>query len=170
MSFFTLDLLWKSVAGLTEEENKKLSFLVDSVCSSWDRTPWREGQICKGVGAYCAALPIAILDELYGVEEEIPKLAYVKRKHVQRSAKLMLTRYKEYADVNKIEPGEGIEPGDILVVGEASPNHVYIAGGFQSHLWHADRTPGVCRTGLGFYSSLLRVYRTTNKRSWLLNK
>lgn len=168
-SFHILDLEWVGVSELSAEENKQLVCRVEEVCSSWDGTPFRKGQICKGVGAYCAALPIAILDELFGITEEIPKLAYLKKKQILKSARFMLDRYKDLADVFTVKNITAIEPGDLFVVGIPHPVHVYLAGGHQSHLWHTCQSIGVCRTGLGFYDPLSKVYRVSNKRSWLKN-
>lgn len=159
MSFYIRQFTWSLLDPAIHER-------VESVCESWYRTPYASGQIVKKRASYCAAFPVAVLDELFGVTERIPKLAFQKSKDAKRNLKFMLERYKDYCSVLHLEP-ELLEPGDVLVLGKEGPTHCLIVGGTKNHFWHSDSPLGVVRTGASFNLPILRLYRVTDKIKWV---
>lgn len=159
MSFYIREFEWEVL-------DPKIHERVNEVLSSWGGTPYANGQIVKGVASYCAAFPVAVLDELFSVDLPIPKLSFHRTTTAKRNLKFMLERYKEECSVLQLEP-RSLEPGDVLVLGEQSPTHCMIVGGTVNHFWHSNSPLGVVRTGCGFHSQILRVYRVTNKVKWI---
>lgn len=159
MSFYTREFTWATL-------DSKIHERVDIVLESWNRTPYVSGQCMKKVACYCAALPVAVWDELFGVEKPMSKLSFLKRNAAQRSLRFMLDRYKDICSIKDVVP-ENLEPGDVIVFGSKGPVHCMVVGGTVNHFWHSEPRIGVVRTGAGFYADILRVYRPTDKMKWM---
>jgi hypothetical protein len=64
-----------------------------------------------------------------------------------------------------------LEPGDWVVTGPAGggPGHAMVVGPRPNTLWHCNRGPGVCWTGIGLAmndQAIHRVYRFLDRNRW----
>lgn len=145
---------------------------VQSVCQSWEGTPWRHNRCVKKAGVDCLHFAAAVLDELYGEEhskdlQSLPIDACIHNKlGVMAAARALFEKYPEIVRVN-----DGyVESGDLVILGRDveidSTQHLMVAGG-RGCIWHAD-PPKVYATGLVApeHLKLVCVYRATNKEIW----
>lgn len=145
---------------------------LNKVLWSWDGTPWRGGQQCRGRtgGVDCVHFIVGVLDELHRLDlppiKRLPQdLSLHDRAGAMRVAMEIVRRYPNRA----IEDGS-IEPGDVLITRwqkEAGPGHVLIASCRPAELWHACNPVGVVRTSIGAAApSILMHWRPTERETW----
>lgn len=146
---------------------------LESVCQSWEGTPYLEGQCLKGKAADCIHFFSGTMDELYGSSrtQELRRLrgdvSLHNKEAVVRAMRAILKVFPERVEVLD----NTLEPGDVVVTGPANggPGHVMLAGGRRGILWHCTRQTGVQQTGYGILTleKLFAVYRATDKELWL---
>jgi len=135
---------------------------------AWRGTPHVAGQAVRGVGVDCVRFITAVLDAAFGrprtLTPRMPQdLAWHDARGAMRVAEAIIAMYPV---VTGVDPG-GVEPGDIILVRMgAGPGHVLMVGPQPWTAWHAPRNSGVCRTGLGAVSAVLRIWRVEGKDQW----
>jgi len=151
---------------------------IDSFCShlgtllrSWDGTPYMAGQQVQQVGVDCVRFVSAVLDALLGRQRTgMPDLPQDTAMHNRTKAiAAMRAIIRLYPEAKVVRNPRFIEPGDVLVVGEATggPGHAIIVGPEPNTLWQTGTT-GVRKCGLGLIDAsqrLFRVYRISNRES-----
>lgn len=147
--------------------------LVESICSSWQGTPYQHGKCCRRHAVDCIHFGAAVLDELYGTEHSknlrsLPADACVhNRRGVEQATRALLRSYP----MQRV-PDRSLEAGDLLIFGPlvsgqaAAAGHLMVAGR-PGVLWHAT-IPCVVSTGylIRNTEALLAVYRAQDKEKW----
>lgn len=139
----------------------------------WDGTPYRLGQCLPGVGTYCTAFVVSVLDALYRLQrptplpEGIPDDAAM---HDPPRARQGLRWFlRQYPAHRQVEDGSA-EPGDVLVTGPhgGGPGHGILVGPHPNTLWQCSGN-GVHFTGMSIPDTyqLFAVYRMTDRQKWL---
>ena len=158
--------------ALNQEQTEQLARRVDLILKSWEKTPYRLGESCKGRGVDCIHFMSGVLDELYGFPREaIAKLQGDTCLHSPKSAKAAMRVIIRTYSSHKRVTDDTIEPGDALVTGpiNGGPGHVMIAGTLN-RLWHATLNNGIEQTGSAYrpdLETLHEIYRATDKEKWL---
>lgn len=138
----------------------------------WRGTPHRPGQKCKGVGVDCVRFVVSVLESLTGRvsgDVKIPQDASMHNKAAaSRALRLFLSSWPLHEDIK--ESGK-VQPGDVIIVGppNGGPGHALIVGVQKNTLWHAANS-GVRMCGWCLerpMTKVFRVYRGTDRRSWL---
>jgi hypothetical protein len=147
---------------------KRLGAILDT----WERTPYSEnpGPNPKGIGVSCVGFLCGVLDELHRAMDPIdypslPRdLGMNNPSEARTTLRHMLEAFPKHDRVNVMS----VQPGDILVVGQAGPGHAMIVGPRRNTIWHAGG-PSVHYTGwvLPPHSKLFAVYRLRNRDSWI---
>lgn len=136
---------------------------VERICKEWEHTPLMRGQSRKGVGTSCWGFVMGALDDLSSVVWERPKLRFGSRRKNRAAMRAFLSRYP--GGFRRVY-GSQLEPGDVVRTGLFDGDqHLYLAGGVQSHLYHVAKN-GVVRTGCGFYEPVIAVHRMKDRSKW----
>lgn len=142
------------------------------ILDSWEDTPYTEspGPEPKGVGVSCVGFLCGVMDELLRVIEPIdyPRLprdlGMNNPAKARTTLRTVLEAFPEHERVNVM----AVQPGDVLVVGQAGPGHAMIIGPRRNTIWHAGGSH-VHYTGwvLPPHSKLFAVYRLLDRNSWI---
>lgn len=144
---------------------------LERILLSWEGTPYRVGSCQKGVGVYCTAFVAAVLDELYRRPPtplpDLPNdIAFHNREGAIAGLRYFLRRYPVCW---RIENGQPVEPGDILITGPqgGGPGHAMIVGTRPNTAWHATDA-GVHFTGLAapVQYRFHGAYRFVDRADW----
>lgn len=138
---------------------------------SWEGTPYMAGQQMQKVGVDCVRFVSAVLDAALRRERTaMPELPQDTAMHDRtRAIAAMRLIMRLYPEAEVVRNPRFVEPGDVLVVGEASggPGHAIIVGPEPNTLWQTG-TLGVHKGGFGLIDvsqRLFRVYRLRNRES-----
>ena len=115
---------------------------------SWERTPYKDTMMKKGVGVDCLRFVLAMGDWLHGFNTakmpRIPKLPPQTSLHSETLAWKVVRKLQRRYEAETIWTNEDnaetipdLEPGNILCVkNEIHPGHVLIAGTRKNVIWH----------------------------------
>lgn len=139
-----------------------------TILRAWEGTPYMPGQKMKQVGVDCVRFTMAVYEELFQMAPiELPLLPSDTAMHHRRGAIRAMRQIKRLLPPMEDVRDGSIEPGDLLVVGQAGagPGHAIVAGFEKNTLWQAG-SRCVHRGGLGLISGfqqVFRVYRMKNR-------
>ena len=145
---------------------------VESICESWEGTPYRLNRGRRGLGVDCLHFGASVLDELYGIKHSkdlnsLPPDACVhNRKGVIVAARALFSKYPAMERVQD----SFVEAGDLVCLGKAdtlnSTQHLMVAGR-PGKLWHAT-IPHVHSIGImiPLDLKLVCIYRASDKEKW----
>lgn len=127
------------------------------------------GQQCVGVGVDCVQFVAAVLDELHGLPvQPVPRYAHDMALNnpimAARVARYLASRYP-----NTTEPGDLLEPGDVVVcalTANSGPGHVMIVGPDENTAWHSVESIGVTITSVASMVEVWNVWRSKDKVKW----
>ncbi len=160
--FFPVD--WSPYTGSDSEFPVRLT----KVLRSWESTPYRPGQQCKGVGADCVRFALAVIDEMRGIPlRRLPSVPADAAWHSPTRARSGMKKlYRLYLPFDRIPIGRGrVEPGDVLVTGPRAggPAHMIIVGARKNTLWQA-KSQYIAETGWSIGNQrLMRIFRTARE-------
>jgi len=127
------------------------------------------GQQCKGAYADCVRFGTGVLDELYRFKRcptaRLPQdMALHNRKGAFRAMRFIRRLYMP----NVIVTDETIEPMDFIITGPigGGPGHMQLVGTQPNVIWECVQG-GVQRTGISSSQIIYRIYRPTDKDTWL---
>lgn len=135
---------------------------------SWQGTPYREGQQCRGYGADCVRFVCAVLDELDGLTRVFKTLPQDVAMHSPASARASMRVIRKLFQPHFNVLDGTAQPGDVLITGprHGGPGHVMIVGFQRNTLWEAT-SPSIRRTGWSIegklHNKLFRVLRMSNR-------
>lgn len=159
-----LELEW------TPLDNEDLLMRLADVLVSWNRTPYREGQQCKGYGTDCVRFVCGVLDELQGTKTPIKTLPQDASLHAPELARASMRKIMTlFGPYDKVEDGK-VQPGDILVTGprNGGPGHAMIVGFQRNTIWEAT-SPCVRRIGWSIeaclHNKLYHVIRVRDRET-----
>lgn len=169
-------LIWRPLSEtLPAEVAERISRRLIRICERWEGTPYMSRQQMVGVGVDCVRFVCAVMDEMYGVKNEVPREWNDARMNDPSQAKEMVEYIRQlYPDMNYIGDGNRvIEPGDVILTGKAGvgPSHAVLVGAKRNTSWDTHRR-GVRRCGLGLIRGVQQVYaivRTKDKTLWDLS-
>ncbi len=171
-------LVWRPVQhdALTAVESAGVSVRIHEVLESWVGTPYMEGQGVRGVATDCVRAVAGVLNDLFGyVRAPLERLPQDVALHAPDTARAALRRFLAiYQPHRRLERGEPVEAGDVLVAGYNGPGHALIAGASQWSLYHATEFAGFHRAGRSAFApaadgrplQLFAVYRIGDKHKW----
>lgn len=165
----SMGLSWKP---LDFEGSDIVTRRIEKACRKWEHTPYMAGQQTPGAGVDCVRFVCAVLDELYGVTNVIPREIQDRSLHDPEGAKRITRMVRNYyPDHTDLEVGDRcVEPGDVLVTGHAlgGPGHAILVGGQPNTMWQAFRR-AVRMGGLSLishYQQICVIIRP-NKSLWI---
>lgn len=157
------------IPKLSFDQNRAVEDRLLRILESWEGTPHREGQQCRGEAVDCVRFVSAVLDELYGIRTEIARLPQDASFHSKETCYSAFRTFMQGYPHDKVEGA--LQPGDILVTGPrgGGPGHAIVVG--KRHLWHCD-SRSVVRTGLVLTSGGVYFHKATlrghNRERWLV--
>lgn len=162
-------LTWKP---LDFEGSDLVTSRLEKVCQSWENTKYMAGQQMKGVGTDCVRFVCAVLDEMYGVQNSIPRQVQDRSLHDPVGAQRVMEMICGfYPDHTALEIGDRcVEPGDVIVTGHGGggPGHAILVGPRRNTMWQALRQ-SVRMGGIGLldhYQQIFVIFRP-DKTLWI---
>ena len=156
----TLPFIWRKPSCSNPQ---KLCDKIESVCKSWENTPYSRIITEKGKGASCSGFVFSVLDDLHKIQDKLINVNTLKNTELTKMA------LKRYIPCNRVSD-TFMEPGDIIVFkkNDDYSAHLFLVGGKRNHIWHADY-PGVVLTGISINKGISphAIFRSANKESWL---
>jgi hypothetical protein len=151
MKFDVLNLTWKSLGKGKRARRKAIKLY--RILSSWEGTPYLNGQQVKEGGADCLQFVVAVCQEL--LDFPIQKVSSLSgdacihnRQKTQEALKAIRRLFPES---RKIKSDIGTE---------------------KNTLWHSTERTGVCKTGFALpskYQKVFGIYRMKRRSQWLSN-
>lgn len=157
--------------GIFRAAERAVERRMGRILDSWEGTPYDAGQAQKGVGAFCTAFVVGVLDELYRcAPTPLPLIPQDAAMHDPDRARAGLRWFLERYPRHERIPNGIMQPGDVLVTGPVGggPGHALIVGPRENTIWQCSGQ-GVHYTGLALPTSyrLHSIYRMTNRTEWL---